>query len=208
MHRLVETIINQPIEDFLYQNFYTPMGLGTTKYIASTLLNKEIIAPTAYDGKFRQTQIHGLVHDEGAALMGGVAGHAGLFSTAQELAVILQMNLNGGIYGGNRYLSQSTIQEFTSTHFEDNRRGLGWDKPADDDKYSPTSRYCSLETYGHNGFTGTTVWVDPEFDLVYIFLSNRIYPDASNWTLMRNDIRTRIQDVIYESIFSYEKFKS
>ncbi|NMM50302.1 glycoside hydrolase family 3 N-terminal domain-containing protein [Marinigracilibium pacificum] len=208
MHRLVESIINQPIEDFLYQNFYTPMGLGTTCYLASTTLNKEIIAPTAFDNNFRNTQIHGLVHDEGAALMGGVAGHAGLFSTAHELAVILQMNLNGGVYGGYRYLRSNTINEFSQPHFEDNRRGLGWDKPAEEEKYSPTSRYCSLKTYGHNGFTGTTVWVDPEFDLVYIFLSNRIYPDASNWTLMRNDIRTRIQDVIYESIFAYEKYKS
>jgi CubicO group peptidase (beta-lactamase class C family) len=162
--------------------------------------DKEIV-PTEQDKAFRKQLIHGWVHDPGAAMMGGVAGHAGLFSNALDMARMMQMYLNKGTYGGMRYLEESTIELFTGCHSEENRRGLGFDKPEPDTaKVSPASEFASLSSFGHSGFTGTLVWADPESGLVYVFLSNRIYPHQYNKTLIKENIRTRIQDAAYKAI--------
>jgi beta-N-acetylhexosaminidase len=145
----------------------------------------------------------GTVHDQGAAMHGGVAGHAGLFSNANDLAKLGQMLLQQGNYGGYQYYKPETVRTFTQKQFVTSRRGLGWDKPIPNDHNSPTSLYASPETFGHTGFTGTCIWVDPQFNLVYVFLSNRVHPDMTNNKLINANIRPRIQDVIYKSIFNY-----
>ena len=203
LQRLIEEIINQPMEEFLQQNFYDPMGLSTMSYLPLCRYPLTRIAPTENDNYFRNTLVYGQVHDQGAAIFGGVAGHAGLFSNALDLAKLMQMHLQDGTYGGIRYFQPGTLARFTSKQYDNNRRGVGWDKPLQSHWYGPTSQYASPDTFGHTGFTGTAVWADPQFDLIFVFLSNRIHPDAGNRKLIKNNIRTRIQDVIYESIWSY-----
>lgn len=205
MKKLVEQIVNQPMDEFLQQNFYDPMGLTTLGYLPLCNFPLSRIAPTEKDDYFRNTLVYGMVHDQGAALCGGVAGHAGLFSSAIDLAKMMQMHLQDGTYGGVRFFQPGTIETFTQQQYETNRRGIGWDKPAVGEWNGPTSEFASPKTFGHTGFTGTAVWADPEFNLIYVFLSNRIHPDANNSKLIKNNIRTRIQDVIYESIWSYEQ---
>ncbi|MEL6560626.1 MAG: serine hydrolase [Bacteroidota bacterium] len=198
LHMLVERVSQQPLDNFLEQNIYQPLGLSNTLFNPLTRFPREEISPTEYDYYFRNAQIWGSVHDQNAQVLGGVAGHAGLFSNAHDLSKLMQMNLNGGKYGGYRFLHDQTLQYFTTKQKEHNRRGLGWDKP---DAYNGnTSKAASEKTYGHTGFTGTAVWVDPEYDLIFVFLSNRVYPSAENKKLMENNIRIRIQDVIYEAI--------
>lgn len=186
--------------------YYKSMGLRYTTYKPLDKFKKSQITPTEMDTIYRNQLIHGFVHDQGAAMLGGVGGHAGLFSNATELAAIMQLFLNEGNYGGVNYFKDSTINYFTSAPFKetDNRRGIGFDKPTLNLKGGPTCNLVSLESFGHSGFTGTRAWVDPKHDLVYIFLSNRVYPDANNWKLVRNDIRTRIEKVIYNSFNSSE----
>lgn len=205
LQKLAIKLLNQPMTDFLEQNFYAPLGLSTLGYLPLCRLPIDRIAPTEHDTYFRNDLICGMVHDQGAALVGGVAGHAGLFSNANDLAILMQMNLQDGYYGGTHYLPKGTIDKFNQTKGTDNRRGLGWDKPELDTPHGPTSHFASPKTYGHTGFTGTAVWVDPEFNLVYIFLSNRVYPDAGNAKLIQNNIRTRIQDIIYQAMWDFEK---
>jgi beta-N-acetylhexosaminidase len=206
MQHLSERVLNQPIEDFVDQNLYEPLGAYTTGYLPLLRFPVTRIAPTENDKLFRKTLLVGTVHDQGAAMHGGVAGHAGLFSTANDLAKLGQMLLQQGQYGGYQYYKPETVKLFTQKQFETSRRGLGWDKPVQSDwKNSPTSLYSSTTTFGHTGFTGTCIWVDPQFDLVYIFLSNRVHPDMTNNKLLSANIRSRIQDVIYQSIFDYCK---
>ncbi|MDH5599033.1 MAG: serine hydrolase, partial [Cyclobacteriaceae bacterium] len=207
MQRLAEKVLNQPLNEFTQQNFYDPLGMTTTGYLPLCRFSSDLIAPTAEDSRFRKQLVNGIVHDEGAAMFGGVAGHAGLFSNANDLAKLLQMLLNGGTYAGQKYFNKETIEKFTQKQVEENRRGLGWDKPTVGSWKGPTSESASALTFGHTGFTGTAVWVDPEFDLVYIFLSNRIHPDAENTKLMKLNTRTRIQDAIYKSIWNIEQYK-
>ena len=208
LKKLAESKLNQPIEQFLEQNFYRPLGLSTMTYLPLCKFPQNRIAPTEVDNYFRNTLICGTVHDQGAAMFGGIAGHAGIFSNATDLAILAQMNLQDGYYGGTRYLQEGTIKKFTTQQSSRNRRGLGWDKPERNGNINPTSRYASAATFGHTGFTGTAVWVDPEFDLVYVFLSNRIHPKANNTKLIKSNIRTRIQDAIYDSMWSYRKGNS
>jgi len=202
--QLAERGLNQPLEDFLQQNFYDPLGAYSLGYTPLSRFPSDMIAPTELDTLFRGGLLIGTVHDERAAMLGGVGGHAGLFGTANDLSKLGQMLLQQGSYGGLRYYTPETVKKFTSRHFESNRRGLGWDKPVHGEWNSPTSRYASQKTFGHTGFTGTCLWVDPEFDLVYIFLSNRVFPDRSD-KLIQTNIRSRIQDVIYEAIFNFCK---
>lgn len=205
LHRICEKLLNQPIEDFLSQNFYQPLGLSALTYLPLCRYPIDQIVPTEDDTYFRNGRVHGLVHDPGAAMYGGVAGHAGIFSNAYDLAVLLQMNLNDGQYGEGRYLAPGVLGTFNQApYLPHNRRGIGWDKPLLNGWYGPSSSYASPSSFGHTGFTGTIAWADPEFDLIYIFLSNRIFPSADNVKLIRNNIRTRIQDVIYESIFTHD----
>ena len=148
-------------------------------------------------------QLLGDVHDPAAAMMGGVSGNAGIFADAADLAVIMQMLLNNGTYGGKQFLHQKTVDIFTKQQFvqNKNRRGLFFDKPEPDPrKSSPTCAGASLKTFGHQGFTGTCAWVDPQYNLVYIFLSNRVCPDASNEKLVKLNVRTEIQQAIYDAI--------
>ena len=159
------------------------------------------IVPTEDDREFRKKLLQGYVHDPGAAMIGGVSGHAGLFSNANDLAIMMQMLLNKGEYGGETYLNSETIKLFTSRYDNGSRRGLGFDKPElDPKKISPTCPSASSATFGHTGFTGTCAWVDPKYNMVYVFLSNRIHPSAKNRKLVKHDIRTRIQQVVYDAV--------
>lgn len=205
LQKLIERVLNQPMDQFLQQNFYDPMGLTTMSYLPLCRFPLSRVAPTERDNYFRNTLVYGMVHDQGAALCGGVAGHAGLFSSAVDLAKMMQMHLQDGTYGGTRFFQPGTIEKFTEQQYHSNRRGLGWDKPEKGEWNGPTSEFASGKTFGHTGFTGTAVWADPEFNLIYVFLSNRIYPDANNAKLIKTNIRTRIQDLIYESIWSYQQ---
>jgi beta-N-acetylhexosaminidase len=202
--RIVEKILNQDINEFMEDNFYLPLGLHSMLYKPLERFPAQQIAPTEDDKLFRKTLVRGNVHDQGAAMLGGVGGHAGIFSNARDLAVLMQMNLQNGYYGGVRYLLPETVNRFAKRQFDTNRRGLGWDKPEGAGQ-GPTSYYASSATYGHTGFTGTCAWVDPDQQLVYIFLSNRIHTDASNNKLVRLGVRTAIQDVIYKSILNYKE---
>lgn len=206
LKELAEKMLNQPIDDFLQQNLFEPLGSTTTGYLPLQRFSYERIAPTENDKLFRRSLLIGVVHDQGAAMMGGVSGHAGLFSTANDLAKVGQMLLQEGTYGGYRYYKPETVRMFTQRTFDTSRRGLGWDKPTPSDPSGPTSLYASPKTFGHTGFTGTCIWVDPEFNLVYVFLSNRVHPDMTNNKLINANIRSRVQDVIYESIFNYCQF--
>ncbi len=206
MQKICERMLNLNYEEFLSENIYNPLGMSTMGYLPLCRFPQDKIAPTENDLLFRSDIVHGWVHDQGAAMVGGIAGHAGLFSNAHDLAILMQMNLWDGAYGGTRYYSKGTLPYFTRKQYNNNRRGLGWDKPVEDKGPSPTSNYASPLTFGHTGFTGTAAWADPEFGLVFIFLSNRIHPDASNRKLISNNIRTRIMDVIYKSIFEFERY--
>jgi CubicO group peptidase (beta-lactamase class C family) len=159
------------------------------------------IVPTENDQFLRNQLLIGFPHDEATAFMGGISGNSGLFSNANDLAKLLQMPLNQGVYGGERYLSAETCKLFMGTKSPISRRGLGFDKPdMRNENASPTSKLASASTIGHTGFTGTCFWVDPDHQLIYIFLSNRVYPSRTNRQLMQMGIRSRIQDVIYESM--------
>ncbi len=203
LQHLAEKLLNQPMDDFLAQNLYEPIGSYTTGYLPLKQFPAERIAPTEDDKLFRRSLLRGYVHDQGAAMQGGIAGHAGLFSTANDLAKLGQLWLQKGSYGGLQIFKPETLEFFTQKQYENSRRGLGWDKPVLSDPSGPTSLYSSQKTFGHTGFTGTCIWVDPEFNLVYVFLSNRVYPDMNNNKLLNANIRPRIQDVIYQSIFNH-----
>jgi beta-N-acetylhexosaminidase len=189
------------IDQFAFETFYNPMGLQTMSYMPRERHTLNEIVPTEYDMSFRKQLVHGDVHDPGSAMMGGVGGHAGLFSNSNDLAIMMQMMVNDGKYGGVQYLDSATVKHFTSSHFlsNNNRRGVGFDKPVRGDG-GPTCRCVSYDSFGHSGFTGTITWADPEKDVVYVFLSNRIYPDAGNRKLISGGMRTRIQQVIYNAI--------
>jgi CubicO group peptidase (beta-lactamase class C family) len=199
---LVKTVSGKTLDVYVEDNFYRPMGL--THILFNPLERFEVmdIPPTERDTLFRKTLIRGYVHDQGSAMLGGVSGHAGLFSTANDLFAIGEMLLDKGVYRNRSYLSKRTVHLFTSYYFTsgDCRRGLGFDKPSRGNGNSPCSKYASPLSYGHSGFTGTFIWIDPHYDLVYIFLSNRVYPDAENKKITEMNIRTNIQDVIYQYI--------
>lgn len=206
LHLLVERVTEQPFDQFVEEEFYKPMGLTHTTFnpIAKGFDIKSI-SPTEYDQRFRDHLVWGEVHDRNAAVFGGVAGHAGLFSNARDLAKMMSMYINGGYFGGKRYLSEDILRVFNNRYFADNRRGLGWDKK--DGELDAASKHASDQSFGHTGFTGTMVWADPEEDLIFVFLSNRIYPDANNNRLSEHNIRTSMHDSIYESIISQNNLK-
>ncbi len=203
LQHLAEKILNQPMQDFLEQNIYEPLGAYTVGYLPRQKFPSSQIAPTEDDKLFRRRLLVGYVHDQGAAMHGGIAGHAGLFSTSNDLTKLAQMWLQKGTYGGLQYFKPETFDLFTTKQYEGSRRGLGWDKSMPSEPAGPTSIYASAKTFGHTGFTGTCVWLDPEFNLIYIFLANRVYPDMTNNKILNANIRPRIQDVIYRSIFNY-----
>ena len=191
------------------KHFYEPLGMQYTTFNPLKKYRLEQIMPTENDKIFRKQLIHGYVHDPGAAMLGGVGGHAGLFANANDMGILMQMYLNGGRYKGKEYLKKEVLEEYSKCQFckdsillspDENRRGAGFDKPAFHGEPGPTCDCISYKSYGHSGFTGTYAWVDPTEDIVYIFLSNRVYPDANNKKLLSLNIRTRIQEAIYASI--------
>ncbi len=199
--RIAERVTGKPIDILAFQYYYQPLGMQTTCFNPLTKYEKGRVVPTENDNYFRYQTVQGYVHDMGAAMMGGVEGHAGLFSDAEDLAILYQMLLNGGFYGGRQYLDKATIDAWTKKQSSISRRGLGFDKP-DLVNTSPCSNYASPLTYGHQGFTGICVWVDPKYDLVYIFLSNRVQPKSDPNKLSSEGIRNKIMDVIYESFLT------
>lgn len=201
MQAVIERIVRQPLDEFLDQNFYAPLGLHTLTFNPFQKMPLTRIAPTENDVAFRKRQIQGYVHDPGAAMYGGVAGHAGLFGTANDLAVMMQLMLNKGSYGKISLIKPETIEAFTKRQSNMSRRGWGWDKPEPEKgKGGSAGKLAPKSTFGHTGFTGTCVWADPENDLIYVFLSNRVYPDGGNNKLLDAGIRTQIHDLIYEAM--------
>lgn len=196
MKEIIEHQAGESLDRFVSDEFYKSLGMYTAGFKPLTHFGKDQIVPTERDTYFRKTLLQGYVHDSGAALAGGVSGHAGLFASANDLAILNQMLLNGGTYGGVEYLKPATVEMFTARQSDVSRRGLGFDRG---NGTGYPSSLASPGTYGHTGYTGTCVWVDPKEKLVYIFLSNRVYPSATN-KLNSMRIRPRIQDVIYEAI--------
>ncbi len=201
LKEIVETITGTPMDVYLNKEYYAPMRLSHLAYLPLRTHKKEEVVPSVKNDFLRGEIIQGFVHDESAAFMGGVSGNAGLFASAHDVAKIYQMLLNGGEIEGKRFLSKETCKLFTTTTSASGRRGLGYDKPIPSNpKYSPCGPSTPYATYGHTGFTGTCCWVDPVNRLVYVFLSNRTYPDRWNNKLSKMDIRTNIQEVIYQSM--------
>jgi beta-glucosidase-like glycosyl hydrolase/CubicO group peptidase (beta-lactamase class C family) len=198
LQRVVEKVSGQPLDAYVDSKIFRPLGMYNTGFNISDKKSAQNIAPTEITNDYRKTPIKGSVHDPNAALLGGVAGHAGLFSNAWDLVKLLQMNLNKGFYEDNHFFSPQTIDLFIEKQSTISHRGLGWNKPSTDD--GSVSQYASPSTYGHTGFTGTAVWVDPEKELIYIFLSNRVYPSAENNKIIKNKTRKRIHDLVYESM--------
>jgi beta-N-acetylhexosaminidase len=202
MQKLLEEKSGKSMEELLYTRFYFPLGLRRLRYKPLDHFQLERIVPTQRDRRWRQQLVHGFVHDETAALFGGVAGNAGLFGNAEDLAILFQMLLQGGEYGGRKYLSPETIETFTTAP-RGMERACGFEKPWSQSK-SSCSGVASPATYGHTGFTGTSVWVDPDADLIYVFLSNRVHPDSRNWKINKLNVRRRIHNAIYDALDTYE----
>jgi CubicO group peptidase (beta-lactamase class C family) len=203
MGKVVEQITGSPLDEYVRNNFYLPLGMMSTTFKPREHMPLSMIAPTENEKYFRLQQIRGFVHDPGAAMFGGVAGHAGLFSNAYDLAKLYQLFLNGGELNGLRLLKPETLKYFTSYQSDISRRGLGFDKPEKDNATNSSpypSRSVSPLTFGHTGFTGICVWADPKYDLLYIFFSNRVCPDGENNILGELSVRSNIQEIIYHSL--------
>jgi CubicO group peptidase (beta-lactamase class C family) len=204
---IITQITGTNYRNYLQGNFYSPLEATTLGFRPKTKNFKNLIVPTEIDSLFRKGITKNWVHDENAALLGGVSGNAGLFGTALDLAKVMQMYVNFGVYDGKRYISENTLREFTKIQYpeNENRRGLGFDKPLIDNanlsiKKSYPAPEVSPESFGHSGFTGTFVWADPKNDLVFIFLSNRVYPTRKNRNIYNLNIRPLIQQVFYKAI--------
>ena len=209
---LIENITGENYEDYLNNNFYKPLGSEILGYNPHNKNLKNKIVPTELDSLFRNDYVKGYVHDENAALLGGVSGNAGLFATALDLAKYMQMLVQKGTYNGKQYFKPSTVDEFIKIQYpeNDNRRGLGFDKPLiGNDTLSIKEAYpapqVSPMSFGHSGFTGTFVWADPESELVFIFLSNRVYPSRTHRNIYNLNVRPKLQQVFYTSPISEDK---
>lgn len=199
MKEVAENVTHVSMDTFVNKLLYKPIGMKTAGYNPRRRFDKSRIVPTEHDTSFRKVLLEGFVHDQGAAMAGGLAGHAGLFATANDLAIYGQLLLNRGEYGGVRYFKPETVDLFTSKQSKTSRRGLGFDRYDPDSKSGYPSKLANPSVYGHTGYTGTCIWIDPQNQLIYIFLSNRVHPQVSTKLLDLN-IRSRIQDVIYETI--------
>ncbi len=201
---VVEAITGKTLDSYLYETFYEPMELPNIHFTPLQFMAEKNIVPTEWEMQFREQLIRGYVHDPGAAMLGGVAGHAGLFSNAEDLASIFMMLLNNGEWNGNKYLKSETINIFTAYQSSISRRGFGFDKPEKENltrKEPYPAQSCSALTFGHTGFTGTCVWADPEKQLVFVFLSNRVCPNGGDNTMLnRLNVRTKILDTIYKAL--------
>ena len=201
LKKYLEAYYGMGLENLVQDNVYQSLGAVHTTYLPLEKFPRSQIAPTEDDTYFRMQKVHGYVHDQGAAMLGGVGGHAGLFSNSNDVAKIMQMYLWDGSYGGKRYFGPETMQAFNSCYYceDDVRRGVGFDKPQLDDD-GPTCGCVSMTSFGHSGFTGTFTWADPSEEIVYVFLSNRTYPSADNKKIIQSNLRSNIQEVIYEAI--------
>lgn len=199
MKEITETVTATTLNTYVQQNFYDPLGMQTAGFLPLKRFPASQIVPTEDDQIFRHSLLDGYVEDQTAAMLGGVSGNAGLFASANDVAILYQMLLNRGSYGGSQYFKPATIDLFTAKQSDVSRRGLGFDRwdPVSDRHYP--SQLASPQTYGHTGYTGTCVWVDPKYNLVYVFLSNRVNPKVAE-KLSGLNIRPRIQDVIYQAI--------
>lgn len=207
MQKIVENQSGQPLDRYVHENFYRQLGLKNTGFKISLTHPVQYVAPTEVDNYFRHQTLQGYVHDMGAAMMGGVAGHAGLFSNAGEMAVLMQMLLNKGSYGGVKYLKPETISLFTTRHERSSRRGLGFDmKEMDGGRTKNVSDLAPNSIFGHTGFTGTAAWADPENKIIYIFCANRTYPGRHNQTFNNKEYRIKVQNLIYKSLEGYKTF--
>ena len=197
----LESFYDVSLDALIQQRFYNTIGANYSTYNPLEKFDKTQVIPTEKDTYFRFDTVHGHVHDMGAAMQNGVGGHAGLFSNANDVAKLMQMYLQYGHYGGKQFLTPKTIDAFNTCYFceEDNRRGVGFDKPQLDEE-GPTCGCISMTSFGHSGFTGTYAWADPEEEIIYVFLSNRTFPDSKNNRLLKENIRTEIQRLIYEAI--------
>ncbi|ALM06770.1 beta-N-acetylglucosaminidase [Sediminicola sp. YIK13] len=201
--KFIESVYKKGLDrisnDFLYQ----PLGADHTGYNPLGWFPKQAIVPSEEDDYYRYGTVQGYVHDMGAAMQGGVGGHAGLFSNSNDVAKIMQMYLQGGYYGGERFMEARTVKKFNTCYFCDQnvRRGVGFDKP-EQKNGGPTFDGISRKSFGHSGFTGTFTWADPDEELVYVFLSNRTFPSATNTLLIKSSLRTRIQKAIYDAILN------
>lgn len=211
---LISQITGMPYAEYMDQEFYKPLGMKTFGFLPSTKDFSNKIVPTEEDTIFRHTLTQGWVHDENASLLGGISGNAGLFGTADDLAIIMQMFMQNGLYAGQRYISEKTLKEFTHVQYpeNDNRRGLGFDKPyLNNDQFTLADAYpapeVSATSFGHRGFTGTFVWADPENQLVFIFLSNRVYPTRENRNIYELNIRSSIQQIFYQAFDTSKQHK-
>ncbi|MCF8365004.1 MAG: serine hydrolase [Bacteroidales bacterium] len=203
----IERITEKPFDTFVKEKYYRPMGMNFMVYKPLQIFDSDRIVPTENDTVFRKQLIHGYVHDPGAAMLGGVSGHAGLFSNANDVAKLMQMYLQGGFYGGRQYVKPEILSEFTRQQYplDENRRAIGFDKPYPEyDALGPCCESASMNSFGHSGFTGTYTWADPENGLVYVFLSNRVYPDAANYKLLKMNLRTDLHQLVYD-IFDNKK---
>ncbi|HET8572556.1 MAG TPA: serine hydrolase [Edaphocola sp.] len=200
LQKVVEKVGHQSLAEFVAHQFYKPLGLHHILYDPWRTGRIKDCAPTEKDTYFRYQLLQGYVHDQGAAMLGGVAGHAGLFATATDIGTVMQMLLNGGIYHHHRFFERTTVLDFTSYRSDLSRRGLGFDKPVKEGKGGPASDYCSKSAFGHQGFTGTCAWADPESGVVFVLLTNRVYPTADNWLITDMNIRTIAQGYIYRAL--------
>ncbi|MDO1500637.1 glycoside hydrolase family 3 N-terminal domain-containing protein [Winogradskyella maritima] len=197
----IEDYYDKGLDELVQDHFYQSLGANYTTYNPRDKFSLKKIVPTEIDNYYRYQKVHGYVHDMGAAMQNGVGGHAGVFSNANDVAKIMQMYLQKGFYGGERYLNAETIDKFNFCYYckNNNRRGIGFDKPQLGDS-GPTCGCLSMKSFGHSGFTGTYAWADPDEEIVYVFLANRTYPVAGKNLLLRENVRTEIQRLIYESI--------
>jgi beta-N-acetylhexosaminidase len=201
LKKYLEDYYGKGLDELVQNNLYESLGATHTTYNPLSKFSKAVIVPTEDDTYFRMQKVHGFVHDQGAAMLGGVGGHAGLFSTSNDIAKIMQMYLWKGFYGGKRYFNPEILDLFNTCYFckQNIRRGVGFDKPQLGDS-GPTCGCVSMTSFGHSGFTGTFTWADPEQEIVYVFLSNRTYPSADNRKLIETNLRSIIQEIIYEAI--------
>jgi CubicO group peptidase (beta-lactamase class C family) len=204
---MISTLTGEPYETYLKTNFFDPLGAYTVTYNPYLQFPLKRIVPTENDDFFRDEKLRGFVHDEGAAMMGGVSGNAGLFGTTIDLAKIFQMYLQKGYYGGKRFISEETVNEFTRIQYpeNDNRRGLGFDKPyIDNHKKRLKNAYpavdASKNSFGHSGYTGTFAWADPDNGLLFLFMSNRVHPTRNNAGLFNLNIRPAMHQAIYDCL--------
>ncbi len=204
MYLGAEAVRNQSgerVDSFAEENFYKKLGLSTMGYLPLRRFEADRCAPTEEDNYFRHQRLQGHVHDMGAAQLGGVSGHAGLFSNANDLAILFQMLMNGGSYAGKEFLKKQTVQTWTTRYGGSTRRGLGFDmKETGAGKSKNMSELASPATWGHMGFTGNCVWADSDRRLIFIFLSNRTYPSMENNKLINSDFRPRAQSIAYRAI--------